>query len=366
MNGVPHAAPRVTIVLPCHNEAEFLPSLLDALLPQLLTQPGWQLVAVDDNSTDATGSILDHAADRDAQVRVIHGLFGSPGAARAAGTAAVTILGHGAPPDWLLTIDCDVEIPADFVSGWHTRIAEVHGDESIGALNGGEDQQHLYDGLPNAQRAAAKFGAAAGRSEAAVGIVNLNGVNHAVRTTAYLTAGPYEQPMIVGPDGEVNLAGEDWDLGVRLRLAGFRIDECAVTVRDRGRRLLADVTAYLTGEAYEGEFRRVHATGARADIDEPTAIVIGDNTVDRVLVHFFFKILLADPSLIHTDIGLSAQTVAAMRAWIARWPSPTFTQSRHGFVYGRLPRFAAAFTSDVRQQLGLARGTADPHAPQEH
>jgi len=366
VNQAHQAAPRVTMVLPCHNEAEFLPALLEALLPQVAAQPGWRLVAVDDSSTDTTGSILDAAARSATALRVIHGAFGSPGAARAAGAAAVTVLGHGAPPDWLLTIDCDVEVPPDFVSGWQARISEVHGDDGVGALNGGEDQQHLFRGLPNAQRAGAKFGEAAGRSEAAVGIVNLNGVNHAVRTTAYLTAGPYEQPTMVGPDGEVNLAGEDWDLGVRLRLAGFRIDECAVTVRDRGRRLLADVTAYLTGEAYEGAFRRVSATSEQADLDEVTATEIGERTVERVLVHFFFKIVLADPSLLDGDIGLTAPTVAAMREWIARWPSPTFTQSRHGFVYGRLPRFAAAFTADVRHQLGLARGAADPQVSQEH
>lgn len=360
------AALRIALVVPCHDEAEFLPSLLQTLVPQIDAQPGWQLVAVDDSSTDATGSILDEAATRSANMRVIHGAFGSPGAARAAGTAAVTVLGHGAMPDWLLTIDCDVELPADFVAGWHARITEVHADDAIGALNGGEDQRHLFDGLPNAQRASSMFGLAAGRSEAAVGIVNLNGVNHAVRTSAYLTAGPYQQPTLIGPDGPVNLAGEDWDLGVRLRLAGFRIDECDVTVRDRGRRLLADLLAYLTGEAYEGAFRRVHASGPQTDLDAATADAVGENTVARVLVHFFFKIVLADPTLLDTDLGLEPDTVEAMRVWMRRWPSPTFAESRHGFVYGRLPRFAAAFNADVRRQLGLAPdATHHPHA-QEH
>ena len=133
-----------------------------------------------------------------------------------------------------------------------------------------------------------------------------------------------------------------------------------------GRRLLADLLAYLTGEAYEGAFRRVHASGPQTDLDAATADAVGENTVARVLVHFFFKIVLADPTLLDTDLGLAPDTVAAMRAWMQRWPSPTFAESRHGFVYGRLPRFAAAFTADVRHQLGLASGAAhQPHA-QEH
>ncbi len=365
MTATPGESLRVAVLLPCHDEAEFLPPLLAALLPQLAAHPGWQLVAVDDSSTDATGAILDQAAAGSAQVRVIHGSFGSPGGSRTAAATAVTVLAHGAPPDWLLTIDCDVELPADFVAGWDARIREVLHDDGIGALNGGEDQRHLFVGLPNAQRASSMFGLAANRSEAAVGIVNLNGVNHAVRTSAYLTAGPYLQPTVLGPDGVVNLAGEDWDLGVRLRLAGYRVDECAVTVKDRGRRLLADVFAYLTGEAYEGAFRRVSADGAPVDIDEATALAVGDSTVSRVLVHFFFKIVLADPWLLDGELGLTDHTVTAMRAWMQRWPSPTFAESRHGFVYGRLPRFAAMFMSDVRQQLGLAPVATDSH-PQEH
>ena len=155
---------------------------------------------------------------------VIHGHFGSPGGARTAAASSLTVLAPAGatapPPDWLLTTDCDVELPDDFVAGWAGQLAAIDGDEAVGAVNGGEEQGHLFDGLPNAAAASGAFGRAAARSEAAVGVINLNGVNHAVRTVAYLTAGPYLQPTALGPHGEVNLAGEDWDLGVRLRLAG--------------------------------------------------------------------------------------------------------------------------------------------------
>lgn len=354
--GTTSASPTVALLLPCHDEAAMLPRLLAVLLPQLAAQPGWRLVAVDDSSTDATGALLDAAAATTSAMHVIHGHFGSPGGARTAAASSVTVLGHGPHPDWLLTIDCDVELPPDFVSGWAARFAEVHDDESVGALNGDEQQAHLLAPFPNARRAGVAFGMAANRAEAAVGITNLNGVNHAVRTEAYLTAGPYRQPTMLGPDGVVNLAGEDWDLGVRLRLAGFRIEPCRVAVRDVGRRLLADVLAYLSGEAYEGAFRRVH--GEPEDIPAELVDGIMDGTVDRVLLHFFFKILLAQPELLDDDdaptrLGLTADTVRAMREWTRRWPHPTFTESRDGFVYGRLARFTAAHLPAVRRELGL-------------
>ncbi len=351
-------SPTVAVLLPCHNEARHLPSLLAALLPQVEAQPGWRVVAVDDSSTDATGSLLDRAAlAHPAVVTVIHGRYGSPGGARTAAASSLTVLAQPwqrhAPPGWLLTTDCDVELPPDFVAGWAARLAELDGDEGVGAVNGGEAQGHLLAGLPNAASASGAFGRAAARAEAAVGVVNLNGVNHAVRTAAYLTAGPYLQPTALGPQGEVNLAGEDWDLGVRLRLAGWRIEECPVTVKDRGRRLLADVHGYLSGEAYEGAFTRVEAAGPPVDLSAEAAARVADATVDRVLVHFFFKIVLAQPALLDGPIGLEPATAEGMRAWLARWPWPSFEASRHGFLYGRLPRFAAAFTADVRRQLDL-------------
>ncbi|HRE01731.1 MAG TPA: hypothetical protein PLV68_10555, partial [Ilumatobacteraceae bacterium] len=262
-------------------------------------------------------------------------------------------LGHGTHPDWLLTLDCDVEVPTGFVDGWATAIAAVDADATIGALNGGEEQRHLFSGLPNAQAASSAFGRAANAAEAVVGIVNLNGVNHAVRTAGYLTAGPYVQPTVPGPGGTTNLAGSDWDLGVRIRLAGYEIGESPVTVRDRGRRLMADLFAYLSGTAYEGEFARVHATGEPVDIDGALVPALADAAIDRALFHFFFKIVLADPSQLDRDLGLAPDTVVAMRTWIERWPWPGFADSRNGFVYGRLPRFTAAFVADVRHQFGL-------------
>ena len=62
--------PRVSILLPVHNEECLLPAALASLFRQTLTD--WELVAINDGSTDATGSILDAAAAADRRVRVFH------------------------------------------------------------------------------------------------------------------------------------------------------------------------------------------------------------------------------------------------------------------------------------------------------
>ncbi len=61
--------PDVSILLPVRNEERFLPSALASLLGQSLIS--WELVAVDDGSTDATPAILAAAAHRDSRIRVL-------------------------------------------------------------------------------------------------------------------------------------------------------------------------------------------------------------------------------------------------------------------------------------------------------
>jgi glycosyltransferase involved in cell wall biosynthesis len=341
--------PHVVVVVPCHNEAGYIDVLFESLLPQVEAASAWRIVLVDDASIDATQALLTEAARRSERVHVVSGRFGAPGSARSAGVAAA-----GAwAPDWIVTVDADVTLAPSWLADWEATLSTYHDDEAVGAINGQEDQSHLFDPFPNARRVSEAFGSTLVRSEALVGITNLNGVNHAVRLAAYRTAGPYVQPTAPGPNGIESLAGEDWDLGVRLRRAGFRIEETTATVHDRGRRLLADVHAYVSGEAYEGAFRRLTSRTPSSDIDAAEVADLVESAIDRSLRHFFLKPMLAEAVALTPATGLSDTTLAAMAAWMRRWPYPTFEESRNGFIFGRLARFSDAFVTTVRADLGL-------------
>lgn len=68
MPGVPGMSePRVSLLMPVRNEERFLPAALASLMAQ--TEKDWELVAVDDGSTDRTPAIL-AAAAADPRVRV--------------------------------------------------------------------------------------------------------------------------------------------------------------------------------------------------------------------------------------------------------------------------------------------------------
>lgn len=62
--------PRVSILIPCWNAADTLPDCLDSILEQ--TFQDWELIAVNDGSTDKTAEVLDDYANRDERIRAMH------------------------------------------------------------------------------------------------------------------------------------------------------------------------------------------------------------------------------------------------------------------------------------------------------
>jgi glycosyltransferase involved in cell wall biosynthesis len=61
-------APHLSIVIPCYNYARFLPDCLNSVLQQV-NPPDFEVVIVDDGSTDNTGEVLD--AITDPRVRIV-------------------------------------------------------------------------------------------------------------------------------------------------------------------------------------------------------------------------------------------------------------------------------------------------------
>ena len=119
---MPSAWPRVSVIVPCRNEAKGVEQAMRSLLAQ--DYPDLEIVAVDDRSEDATGALLDALATRDPRLSVLHvqtipeGWLGKnnamrEGAARASGA-------------WLLFTDGDVVFEPDALKR-SLAFAEAHG-----------------------------------------------------------------------------------------------------------------------------------------------------------------------------------------------------------------------------------------------
>ena len=62
--------PRISVLMPAYNVEKYIAASLDSLLQQ--TYQDFEIVVVNDGSTDQTGSILESYRKRDPRVRVIH------------------------------------------------------------------------------------------------------------------------------------------------------------------------------------------------------------------------------------------------------------------------------------------------------
>lgn len=62
--------PRVSVIIPVYNTAQYLDAAFQSILTQTFTD--FELIAIDDGSTDGSGAQLDRMAKTDARLRVIH------------------------------------------------------------------------------------------------------------------------------------------------------------------------------------------------------------------------------------------------------------------------------------------------------
>lgn len=77
--------PKISIVMPVYNAETFLADAIGSLQAQ--TFADWELIAVNDGSTDGSGAVLDALAEKDSRIRVIHQANGGICAARNRGLA---------------------------------------------------------------------------------------------------------------------------------------------------------------------------------------------------------------------------------------------------------------------------------------
>src|SRR4051812_21931727 len=101
---------RVSIVVPVYNELEVLPKLLSTLARVMAATPHeYELIVVDDGSTDGTSQALKIAAASDPRIRVL--FFGRNFGHQAAITAG---LDH-ATGDAVAVMDADLQDPPELL-----------------------------------------------------------------------------------------------------------------------------------------------------------------------------------------------------------------------------------------------------------
>ena len=80
--------PKLSVIVPVYNTEKYLRECIDSILAQTFTD--FELILVDDGSTDGSGAICDEYADKDPRVQVIHQKNGGITVARKSGVRNAT------------------------------------------------------------------------------------------------------------------------------------------------------------------------------------------------------------------------------------------------------------------------------------
>lgn len=90
--------PKASVIVPVYNVKDYLRKCVDSILTQ--TETDFELLLIDDGSTDESGALCDTLAEEDGRIRVIHQENRGLGGARNTGSKE-------AVGDWLMYVDSD-------------------------------------------------------------------------------------------------------------------------------------------------------------------------------------------------------------------------------------------------------------------
>lgn len=256
--------PKVSVVVPCYNQARFLPEAVESICVQTFADV--EVVIVDDGATDDTREVAQRlvAAHPDRRIRLVSQANAGLPAARNAGIRA-------AGGEYILPLDADDVIEPDYVERLAAALDE---DETISIAYGdqqnfGEDDAFHVHGEYDFLRLAH---------------CNFIGVASMFRREAWEEVGGYPEHMTSYEDWDFWIAcGERGHFGRRIPGAVFRYRVRSGSMFDEAQRRDAGLKAQIVlnhprlyGEAQAAWARAVLVGDPAALASNPRVIVIPD------------------------------------------------------------------------------------------
>jgi biofilm PGA synthesis N-glycosyltransferase PgaC len=196
--------PAVSILIPCHNEADNIRETIHFCLSQ--DYPNFEIIAINDGSRDNTLEILEHLATEHTRLRVIN-LASNQGKAVGLRTAALLT-----ENEYLVCIDGDALLSPD-ATRW--MVSHFLDNPTVGAVTGNPRIRNRSTLLGRVQ--VGEFSAIVGmikRAQRLYGrIFTISGVIAGFRKSALREVGYWSPDMVT----------EDIDISWKLQLAGWTI-----------------------------------------------------------------------------------------------------------------------------------------------
>lgn len=106
---------KVSIILPVYNSEKTIRRIIDSIIAQ--TEPSWELIVIDDGSTDSSPTIIDQYSELDTRICVVHKSNGGVSAARQTGLLMVR-------GDYVIHADSDDWIDSDMLENMLNAIGD--------------------------------------------------------------------------------------------------------------------------------------------------------------------------------------------------------------------------------------------------
>lgn len=243
-------SPRISIVIPAFNAANSLAETLDSVLAQ--TDPDFEVVVVDDGSSDGTLEIARRYNEIDPRIRVVTKANGGTGSAYNAGVKA-------ASGDWLVLLSADdllepghIEVFRSVLSGYPEGVGLASSDGTFLYENGRAERAYV---MP----------AYGGKSSFA--LVDLFGrcyfaVGSAFSRAAWVKVGGFDE----------DIYGEDYLFFMRVLAAGFThvfIDRPLAIHRRHGAQKSAD-----TRRVAESDIKILNRVRTQIPLDDSALLAL--------------------------------------------------------------------------------------------
>ncbi len=228
-------SPEISVIVPTHNRREMLANLLAGLAAQNFDAERWELIVVNDGSTDGTHGLLEESAQSwPTAFTQVRGKHRNTAAVRNAGA-------HHASGRVLLFLDDDMTVSPDLLQA-HGQAHAEPGVAAIGQITAPPSRRDAWTAWDDAQLA--KLAASLADGTRAPGPRDYYGGNCSVDASLFRQVGGYNIDIE---------RAEDLDLGYRLAAAGALFIYCvdAISVHHgahRFRSWLRNATAFGRSE----------------------------------------------------------------------------------------------------------------------
>ncbi|MCD8304108.1 MAG: glycosyltransferase [Prevotellaceae bacterium] len=115
--------PEISVIVPVYNVRKYLQECIESVIAQSFSE--WELLLVDDGSTDGSGAVCDEYAQKDKRIRVFHKENGGVSSARNLGL-------DNAEGEWIAFLDGDDYFPKETLKVLHDKACSSKADLIIG------------------------------------------------------------------------------------------------------------------------------------------------------------------------------------------------------------------------------------------